>query len=193
MAIPSDLTSILTSPPVHQNRRLCRVKRYLYKAVGMALVTYLASNTSPLLTALVAFDAAPFQSNDYPLRFRSIPDSLAQYHVEASECCLIHYDNPSSSSRGVWINPAVRVGYSRAAYDAVQEQWPTKSELRLGAWKSRWTWWLRDPGSPIKTWYRVRHWRNRNPRIKEPGLACASDLAMVLTSNGWAMRGGRFE
>ena len=31
------------------------------------------------------------------------------------------------------------------------------------------------------------------PGITEPGPTCASDLAMVLTANGWAMRGGGFE
>ena len=45
----------------------------------------------------------------------------------------------------------------------------------------------------MKTWYRVRRWQRHNPNTYEPGLACASDLAMVLTSNGWAMRGARFE
>lgn len=50
----------------------------------------------------------------------AIPDSLAQYHhLEASECCTIHYDNPLTSSLGVWINPAVRVAYSAMAYNAV--------------------------------------------------------------------------
>ncbi|SPQ25522.1 32d47f56-b61b-4914-af33-11debf7c489f [Thermothielavioides terrestris] len=53
------------------------------------------------------------------LRFRGLPDSLAAAHLEASECCLIHADNPASRSRGVFLNPAVRVGYSRAAYDRV--------------------------------------------------------------------------
>lgn len=52
---------------------------------------------------------------------------------------------------------------------------------------------LHDPGSQLKTWYRIRRWKMRFPDIGEPGLACKSDLAMVLTSNGWAMRGGRFE
>ncbi|KAL2164904.1 hypothetical protein VTH06DRAFT_200 [Thermothelomyces fergusii] len=53
------------------------------------------------------------------LRFRGIPDDLAAAHLEASECCLIHADNPASRPRGVFVNPAVRVGYDRKAYDAV--------------------------------------------------------------------------
>ena len=162
-----------------------------WNGIGTAFTP--SPQNKPRLTTPVAFDAAPFQFPSNPLRFRSIPDSLAQYHVEGSECCTIHYDNPRSSAQGVWINPAVRVGYSSAAYNAVSKNWPTKSELRWGYWSSKWIWWMRDPGSSLKTWYRIRLWRRKNPQIMEPGLACASDLAMVLTANGWAMRGARFE
>ncbi|KAL8838792.1 MAG: hypothetical protein Q9176_004865 [Flavoplaca citrina] len=151
---------------------------------------------------IIAFDASPFQRPSNPLMFRGIPDSLAQYHVEASECCLIHYDNPLSASNGVYINPAVRVAYSAPAYTAVSStsngdgpktDWPTRSELLWGHWKRRWLWWARWPASAIKIWWRTKRWRSHYPNIDEPGLACASDLAMVLKSNGWAMRGGRFE
>lgn len=156
------------------------------------------------LTSIVAFDAAPFQRPDKPLRFRGISDTLAQCHVEASECCTVHYDNPLTSSLGVWINPAVRVAYSAAAYNAISaaqtgnhnSMWPTSSELRWGYWSSKWIWWLRDPGSSLSVWktrYRIRQWQQGHPREHEPALCCASDLAMVLTSNGWAMRGARFE
>ncbi|KAL8987443.1 MAG: hypothetical protein Q9177_003348 [Variospora cf. flavescens] len=152
----------------------------------------------------IAFDAAPFQDPTRPLRFRGIPDSLAQLHVEASECCTIHFDNPLSTSRGVWINPAVRVGYSPAAYNAVsavqggddKSIWPTKSELRWGYWSSKWVWWLRDPGRRLSVWktrYRIHRWQRDHAQEKEPALSCGSDLAMVLTPNGWAMRGARFE
>ncbi|KAJ4396833.1 hypothetical protein N0V93_001055 [Gnomoniopsis smithogilvyi] len=55
---------------------------------------------------MVLFDAAPFYGEE-PLRFRAIPDSLADFHLEGSECCLIHADNPLSAreSSGVWLNP----------------------------------------------------------------------------------------
>lgn len=146
------------------------------------------------LTNAVAFNAEPFQSNENPLRFRSIPDSLAEYHVEASECCLIHYDNPLSETIGVWINPAVRVGYSPAAHIAVSSgEWPTKHELRWGNWKSKWTWWIRDPGPLLKVSLRRWQWRRRYPDFKEPGLACVEDLAMVVTGDGWRYRGAYFE
>lgn len=161
---------------------------------------------------LVAFDASPFQQKESPLRFRGIPDSLAQYHVEASECCVVHYDNPLSSTKGVYINPAVRVAYSAEAYQAIasfpsnskdgsidnggaaEANWPTDYELQWGYWKSKWIWWwTRDWASTIKVWVRIKKWRKKYPGVEEPALSCASDLAMVLTGNGWALRGGRFE
>lgn len=150
-----------------------------------------------LTASTVAFDAKPFQSGPRPLRFRSIPDSLAEYHVEASECCLVHYDNDLSSAAafGVWINPTVRVAYSTPAYRAVTElTWPTASESRYGPWRSRWTWWWwRDPGPGLKAAWRVWRWRRSHPNTPEPGLACVADLAMVLTEDAWRYRGARFE
>lgn len=146
------------------------------------------------LTASAAFNAKPFQSLENPLRFRAIPDSLAGYHVEASECCLIHYDNPLSEKLGVWINPQVRVGYSQAAYSAVSlGEWPTQYELRWGNWNSKWTWWIRDPGPWLKVSLRSWQWRRQFPDLKEPGLSCLEDLAMVLTEDGWRYRGAYFE
>ncbi|KAI9877771.1 MAG: hypothetical protein M1830_000498 [Pleopsidium flavum] len=59
---------------------------------------------------MVVFDATPFYGNSDALLFRGIPDSLAEYHLEASECCLIHADNPLTARRGVWLNSNVRVG-----------------------------------------------------------------------------------
>ncbi|MCJ1466576.1 hypothetical protein MMC07_005196 [Pseudocyphellaria aurata] len=143
---------------------------------------------------IVAFDAQPFQSIPNPLQFRSIPDSLAAYHVEASECCLIHYDNPASATAGVWINPMVRVGYSWPAYAAVTaKEWPTASELRWGPWKSQWLWWIRDPFPSWKASWRVWRWRRKYPEIRDPGFACVQDLAMVITPDGWQLRGAYFE
>ena len=152
------------------------------------------------MIAEVAFDAAPFQNSHYPLRFRAIPDSLAQYHVEASECCLIHYDNPLTPLKGNWINPKVRVGYSMEAYRAVSadnrggvdDNWPTPYERRW-AWVQRWTWWWDNPIRLLKLKYRIWAWQKRDPEISEKSLPCIADLAMVLKPNGWALRGGRFE
>ncbi|KAL9009951.1 MAG: hypothetical protein Q9173_005067 [Seirophora scorigena] len=79
---------------------------------------------------IIAFDAAPFYHTP-PLRFRGIPDSLARYHIEGSECCLVHADNPLTSIRGVWLNPNVRVGYSAEAYEEVHQRqpWPSSEEM----------------------------------------------------------------
>jgi len=67
---------------------------------------------------MVAFDAAPFlpPSN---LRFRGVSDSLAEWHVEGSECCLIHYDNPAPD-KGVWLNPNARVAYRVKGWELVR-------------------------------------------------------------------------
>lgn len=64
---------------------------------------------------MVAFDAKPFQANP-PLRFRATSD----IYWDASECCLIHADlldqstfDESGDYVGVYMNPFVRVGYSK--------------------------------------------------------------------------------
>jgi hypothetical protein len=53
------------------------------------------------------------------LQFRGIADSLANYHVEGSECCLIHTDNPLRDTRGIWMNPNVRVTFNESTYPLV--------------------------------------------------------------------------
>ena len=71
---------------------------------------------------MVFMDVRPFYNRigvDHPLQFRTIAGSLAQEHLEASECCLDHQDNPLSLRSGIWLNPSVRVGYNELAYDAV--------------------------------------------------------------------------
>lgn len=173
-------------------------KQYQFRAVGTALVWRILNYTlgchTTLICKAVAFEAEPFQSTSNPLRFRSIPDSLAKFHVEASECCLVHYDNPISLTAGVWINPTVRVGYSSQAYAAVTgREWPTTSELRWGKWKSKRTWWIRDPIPSLKASFRIWLWRRKYPNISEPGFACVQDLAMVITTDGWRLRGAKFE
>ncbi|RMZ90526.1 hypothetical protein DV736_g2252, partial [Chaetothyriales sp. CBS 134916] len=70
---------------------------------------------------MVAMDAKPFYASDRPLRFRAIADSLAELHLEGSECCLIHEDNGLTAKDGVWLNPNVRVRYQKEAYDRMKE------------------------------------------------------------------------
>ncbi|CAF9936630.1 MAG: hypothetical protein HETSPECPRED_010394 [Heterodermia speciosa] len=149
---------------------------------------------------MVAFDPSPFTSLD-PLSFRGIPDSLASLHLEASECCLIHADNPLTPSKGVWLNPSVRVGYSPAAYDAVHANhpqsdkngrggaaWPSFGDAWAGVWKNRIARW----GS--SEWFkrrrvrgRVRQWGKEGDGARfEAGEVCLINEMQVLVENGWA-------
>ncbi|KAF2746648.1 glycosyltransferase family 69 protein [Sporormia fimetaria CBS 119925] len=140
---------------------------------------------------LVAMDAAPFQRVG-PLEFRGTPDSLAQLHLEASECCLIHVDNPLTTTKGVWINPNVRVGYSAEAYAAVNPttKWPSMREAVLGLWKAR-------LGAVAAAWRnyweqwtvrsRIDHWKDWSISIvtEERGVNCIVNEMQVLAANGW--------
>lgn len=138
---------------------------------------------------MALMDASPFYDSDSPLRFRGISDSLAKTHVEGSECCLIHADNPLTASKGVWLNPDVRVGYSGPAYEAVHRDriWLTMSEFFFGLWKNRlWRY-------TTTTWFKRRivlnrfHvWKQETPDHQESGIYCLINEMQVLISNGWA-------
>lgn len=125
-----------------------------------------------------------------PLRFRAVPDSLAQLHVEASECCLIHADNPVSESKGVWLNPTVRVGYTPQQYEKAQkiEENLTHFKIFRSLWYIRIWEWAMLPFSSPKDWVvkpRFRAWRNSSSGQDEPGLFCLIDEMQVLTSSSW--------
>lgn len=148
---------------------------------------------------IVAMPAHVFTAKEDPLLFRGIPDSLAGYHLEGSECCLIHADNPLSASRGVWVNPNVRVGYQGDAYDAVH---PSDSR----AWLSWWDIWAglwRNRLRRLTTTPAIKEWRARNlvqqwtwaaVVRKDPGAGarvergtfCLINEMQVLVENGWA-------
>lgn len=148
---------------------------------------------------MVLFDAAPFLG-DNPLRFRAIPDSLADFHLEASECCLIHADNPLSSAQrqsgGVWLNPNVRVGYSTAAYEAVRGQhgaaFPGVLATVAGAWVDRWFQWRAGWQQYVERATitgRIQKWQDETPigeppRI-EPGTDCLVNEKQIMWMNGW--------
>jgi hypothetical protein len=140
-------------------------------------------------------DAAPFYAESKPLRFRGISDSLAASHLEGSECCLIHTDNPLSAARGVWLNPNVRVGYNSQAYDLVNPQdgggkanaWVGIATVLHGSWENRVLRWL------TTTWFedstvgrRVGKWRAGGSGREESGVACLINEMQVLVANGWA-------
>lgn len=103
-------------------------------------------------------------------------------HLEGSECCLIHSDNPLSTEKGVWLNPNVRVAYNATTYSTINHgtqvkadvgdqvdgvlggdgrPWPGKGEKFRGVWgnrMSRWTGWLKaySEGRVVKG--RVDRW-----------------------------------
>ncbi|AEO60904.1 glycosyltransferase family 69 protein [Thermothelomyces thermophilus ATCC 42464] len=160
---------------------------------------------------IVAMPASTF-AGIRGLRFRGIPDDLATSHLEASECCLIHADNPASRSRGVFVNPAVRVGYDRKAYDAVHRNaprrrdddddddenghsdtggggggsWLSLSEVYFGLWKNRLARWLTTP------WFeeqevrrRIERWARAGEGREEKGEFCVVDEMQIVVHNGW--------
>ncbi|KAL8685593.1 MAG: hypothetical protein Q9218_007667 [Villophora microphyllina] len=139
---------------------------------------------------IVAFDAAPFYHTP-ALSFRGIPDSLAQYHVEASECCLIHADNPMTTDKGVWLNPNVRVGYNAVAYDKVNPSgtpWPTVMQSLLGLWKNRfWRWATPSFQKKWKLQGRLNKWTRKGlGEVSEGEALCLINEMQVLVANGWA-------
>jgi len=148
---------------------------------------------------MTVFDAAPFYKGaSQPLQFRGVADSLASKHLEGSECCLIHSDNPLSSQKGVWLNPNVRVGYNPLAYEAVNPStsyWVSTGARIWGVWQNRMA---RITGAPRRALERLvverrlRAWRaevplpgETRPR-NETGVHCLINEMQVLVANGWA-------
>ncbi|RSL44406.1 hypothetical protein CEP53_011238 [Fusarium sp. AF-6] len=137
---------------------------------------------------MVFMPAASFVG-DQGLTFRAIDDSLAANHLEGSECCLIHADNPESETRGVYLNPNVRVGYDRRAYELVHSSgsWLTHTQILYGLWKNRLARWFTTPW--FKEWWvrgLERALQRQNPGHSENGMMCVINEMQVLVHNGWA-------
>lgn len=133
-------------------------------------------------------DAAPFLATP-ALRFRGIPDSLAELHLEGSECCLIHADNPLSAQHGVYLNPRVRVGYNGLAYFAVHptDNWLSAGSVFKGLWANRLKRWTTTPWfQHRKVHKRLSRWAARSERNQEPGDFCIINEMHVLHPRGWA-------
>lgn len=138
-------------------------------------------------SGLAAFDATPFQDPTHPLRFRAINDTLAQSFVEASECCLVHYDNPLSASKGVWMNPDVRVAYSRARYDAVHPPsgWPSPAAITFGRFFFWFTTVLKENARHAEVIdRRYKAWTQKSKLNMEIGSDCLSKQMMVISEKG---------
>lgn len=130
----------------------------------------------------------PFLS-DRPLRFRGISDSLALQHLEGSECCLIHADNPLSNTRGVFVNPNVRVGYNELAYHKVHPAtaWVGLQNVAVSLWENRLRRWTTTPFlKKLVVRRRVNSWKAESDGRLEPGEFCLINEMQVLVANGWA-------
>jgi hypothetical protein len=129
--------------------------------------------------------AEPFAAGS--LHFRGIPDTLAPLHLEGSECCLIHTDNPLRAKQ-TYINPQVRVGYNSEAYNAVHPQEILQSPWQIykALWENRLHRWALSP--KLKEWKvrrKVAEWRRKSD-VEEIREVCLIDEMQVLTENGWA-------
>lgn len=141
---------------------------------------------------IVVFNSAPFY-HDPPLRFRGIDDSLAAYHLEGSECCLIHADNFMSKFTGVWLNPNVRVGYSVKAYNQIiKDSFPTPFWTIVGGWANRIMSWRIGFQTSLESRVvhrRIEEWVAETPAGQlpryEPGEACLINEMQIMWSNGW--------
>ncbi|OJD30977.1 polysaccharide export protein [Diplodia corticola] len=152
------------------------------------------TTTTTAATAVTSSDGEGGDDGDgAPLRFRGIPDALASRHLEGSECCLIHADNPLTPGRGVWLNPHVRVGYGREAYEAVnpgggEAMWPGMGARVRGVWRSRvWGVWGRVRGSG-EGWVvrrRVEGWGGGEAGVGVGGEHCLVNEMQVVVENGW--------
>ena len=143
---------------------------------------------------MVSFDSAPFYANP-PLKFRGIDDSLADFHLEASECCLVHADNALSSQpdKGVWLNPNVRVGYSPQVYSRVKGgRFPGAWATVAGAWYNRFSLIKVAVQYKLEGWAvhsRSATWRSETPAGEpsrvEVGEFCVISESQVMWENGW--------
>lgn len=140
------------------------------------------------MLSAVAIPAEPFVA-DVPLRFRGIADSLASFHLEGSECCLIHADNPLRHEKRTYVNPQVQVGYSGSAYNAIHPQHVSSSARQIvrALWENRIRRWTTYPA--LKDWLvrrRVQQWKTTSGNVEESGTVCLINEMQVLAENGWA-------
>ena len=154
-----------------------------------------SARVSSCWNGMVLMDTTPFYSG---LSFRGIPDSLASKHLEGSECCLIHADLNATqpSHNGIYVNPAVRVGYTAEAYELTHfgdtKTFLTSTQYWLAMWLHRLNR-VRTP-SALKLMEsihkRVEKWKkyeeNSLEKREEVGEMCLIDEMHVLIWNGWA-------
>jgi len=139
---------------------------------------------------MVAFEAKWFQYSgvegasdvdgiSLPLQFRAENDT----YWDASECCLIHADLTAVSSTGlgdtgIFLNPYVRVAYSKAVLDWL---WVTRRFERLYT-----------PVQALVNWIARRP--SSNPRrLEEPGEQVIDEVWVWDPTTQAAMRNGSIE
>lgn len=128
---------------------------------------------------------------DAPLQFRGIGNNLAAAQLEGSERCLLHADNPLSATKGVYVNPRVRVAYGGTEYAAVQSvrTWLSFWHILGSLWENRLR---RGVALPSLTEWRARHrlarWERRSRSNREPGRICLLDRSQESFLSGDAHR-----
>lgn len=154
-----------------------------------------ATKVQSCWNGMIALDTAPFYEG---LRFRALPDSLASKHLEASECCLIHTDMMAmmgSAARGIYVNPAVRVGYTVNAYNlthsGLDHNFVSGTQYVTGVWLnrikrnilSRVTSATQDVGRKMERW--KKEGSSSLEKRDESGEMCIIDEQHILIWNGW--------
>ncbi|EXJ93773.1 hypothetical protein A1O1_02166 [Capronia coronata CBS 617.96] len=143
---------------------------------------------------MVAMDPSPFYEG---LRFRALPDSLASKHLEASECCLIYTDMAASNlaGGGIYLNPAVRVGYTVEAYNTTHagpdQNFVSSTGYVTGVWSNRIKRHLipavsaqaKEVAKKMERW--VKDGSNSLEKREENGRICVIPEQHILIWNGW--------
>ena len=149
---------------------------------------------------MVIMDASPFYDGigeaEAGLRYRGIEDSLAEKHVEGSECCLIWADLAATgdAEAGIWVNPAVRLGYVTKAYEdthfGANKDFLSGMVFVKGIWRNRGIRWFgggMQQAKVVKN--RIVQWKKEGKRKgkdrNEVGEMCLIDEMHVLIWNGW--------
>ncbi|KAF2847800.1 glycosyltransferase family 69 protein [Plenodomus tracheiphilus IPT5] len=137
-----------------------------YFTTSISRDAMISNSPVPMLSGwngVVAMDAQAFYGHN-ALEFRGVHDDVASLHLEASECCPIHADNPVTQKTSVWLNPNVRVGYNAHAYETVNRDraWSPLYRRIQGRWKLRLmslTTFLRHSVEEWRLNSKLRRWR----------------------------------
>lgn len=182
------------------------------KTTREALLQGLPARVTSCWNGMLAVDAAPYydvrvkkadgSSTPTPgLRFRGLPDSLAVMGLEASECCLIHADliARKQAQKGIFINPAARSGYERAAWDLTHlppdDNFVSLYQYISGVYYMRLARWKIDgvsssAGQNMRRIYeKIAGWADTGKALgetrEEVGDYCAIEEMHILIWNGW--------